>query len=437
MKTKRGATGRCAFGALLLALSLCGQNLLCAGPRAADLEGQVAIRFTDARDIETDVTIKSIPLYVGPSGSGDLQQASAGAIYGDKYEIDFPPGVDGDLSGRIVFRNNFLVILPVAGTLGSQGRNDLTDQDGKNFKAVWFESQKMTYKALKKRPPIIFDIYDLDLARSGYSKTGLLTVWDQLETVSGFLDRYSSFVGQTDVRKMHRVAVAGSVGVSNPSYVPADKRLVLDSQTRGDNSLLLHEYGHAVFHAQFGNYAYADPKCGDPISGHHLKLDRSIDEQCAFIEGWADFFAVAMTSTFGYLSDGTFEYAVAPIYDFTPKNKKDAKGFETDELDFSTSYYSMEPKNEGYVTSVLWRLNRYGGVPMVAFLNALSAMKDDGLGVNDLTLAKYLPYLARSYKKLNVYSAEEIKRGVAKKDHSTILAAFARAAAIWKQALNE
>lgn len=75
-----------------------------------------------------------------------------------------------------------------------------------------------------------------------------------------------------------------------PHYNPTSRRAKLKDVDANTSSTVLHEYGHAIMHNVYGTLPIND--CPSP---HHL--EKVSGKNCAWTEGWPDFFAIYVQGT--------------------------------------------------------------------------------------------------------------------------------------------
>lgn len=341
-------------------------------------------------------------------------------------------------NAKILFRNSTLTLLPAAGSPQSALRQ--IDEVGKpvtRWRVAYLESAPIDFHhrpdSLQKNVVAVFDDSSSNFKTdTGYRLDAAVRLMDMVRSASELVAETS------DAGPMHHVYLEGRPRAQNPFYR-------LDTQTISFNeasafsyaySPLLHEYGHAVFHKYFGQYDYKSDGGNPPPCRKHT-LTAKIDTQCAFLEGWASFFAIAVQADFDFGELGQFRYGLQ-VADFEPRRElitTNAFDFVTNPFDYSSRAHWVEDQ-EGYVTAVLWRLHMHGGVPMAAFLDALQRMRSGGVASDDATLQSYLPFLAKAFGTHKTYSKREAKVPRQAQLADLILEPFPSALSMWTNALS-
>lgn len=143
-------------------------------------------------------------------------------------------------------------------------------------------------------------------------------------------------------------------------------------------AMVAHEYGHKVMGDAYGDFFFSYSRLCQTM---HLPTYK-IDQTCAFIEGWADFFALLVTGdpTFRYGSGKAFNYAAdwatSPrVGELEDMNGPGDKSKKQQELNAALRAHPNDPALEGFVAHVLWKFYKDAGIEPSLFLRALANMK--------------------------------------------------------------
>lgn len=362
-----------------------------AGPQPVDPEFLETMQMRIGPYVPGGYSIHNNEAYGVPRGRGS-------------YRIEVTNKYSGKMTAKLLFDENTVQLMASEGS--KQWKTPRKDEIGDDdpSRILYLESgiydpypaDGWDYATLAHNYPLTFSIDKKTFTdTTGYADLlGIITLWDKVIQARNFL--YSNRLGPPRI-VLQGVSKEGRTGYSNPLYRVSDRTIYFNAamnSPRSDNRIL-HEYGHAVFHARFGDYAYLSNsfcggrgKPGTPNYKLGHVLGTPVDRQCAFLEGWANFYSLAMSNILRFGPEGVYE-AARRYFDFNSAYKKD--GY----FDFETGYpfSTVDPKDEAYVTAVLWRIHQYGGVPIAAFLEAVTALRTSNVPAEELSLSKYLPRL--------------------------------------------
>lgn len=174
----------------------------------------------------------------------------------------------------------------------------------------------------------------------------LRTAWDSVRR--GY--EFAKDEGRDTANELGRLTIRTPDDNSGLAYRINGDSLVLRRSYLADRltpNLVIHEYGHRVMAKIYGAFDYEDVRCR---TSHGPGAE--IDEACAWIEGWANFFSIAARDNpkFIYGSGATVDYA---------------------------TYGGLSRKDEAAVGAALWSV-RKSGVGLAPMLTALKEMR--GLG---------------------------------------------------------
>ncbi|MFP2959231.1 hypothetical protein ACLEPN_15660 [Myxococcus sp. 1LA] len=121
---------------------------------------------------------------------------------------------------------------------------------------------------------------------------------------------------------MARVDICAKPDVPGLAYDVGSKKLTFNPRlNRVPRDVVLHEYGHKVMHDAFGAYGYSE---GSECVTRHAPR-HSVDTQCAWIEGWATFFSLAVRNepVMRYPSGAQFRFDPynSPVVDGTDEGR--------------------------------------------------------------------------------------------------------------------
>jgi hypothetical protein len=156
---------------------------------------------------------------------------------------------------------------------------------------------------------------------------------------------------------MQRVDICQSDSVSALAYSTSRNTITFRQSLRSVGpDVVLHEYGHKVMHEAYGPYQYRNSACA---TGH--APGSSVDTQCAWVEGWATFFSLAVRNS------STFRFPSGGFVNFSPYNSTVQNGTD-----------------EGRVVAALWGIYDKGDasastrVPFNDFMSAMRVLKNNG-----------------------------------------------------------
>lgn len=126
-------------------------------------------------------------------------------------------------------------------------------------------------------------------------------IWNAIQEGAAFAKLPNAF-------SVEHIDICEDSSASGLLYSVAAKAIKFNpSLSRVSRDVVLHEYGHKVMHDAFGVYSYhATSLCGT----QHAP-GASVDAQCAWLEGWATFFSLAVrnSSVMAYPSGARFNFA--------------------------------------------------------------------------------------------------------------------------------
>lgn len=402
------------------------------------LEGSIDIRV-EGLSSKSPKVLPPMDVYLGKQDERDLRKffrmtVLPGKVSGGYRGYFLAPlqrlMVREDLVALIIFRNKQIELLPANNSRSSSTEMRLIDQNGKAMDATWFESEPVSLlpKGIPPFGPFAADLraeFVINLTAQngdikegpGYSPTGLINLWTQMNAAHGIASQYTNSESiEYHLKPLGSVSVLSVQNRPYAVFIPGTNRIEVAAMGQFDFSAPLHEFGHALFESQFGPVSYNDSRCKK-----HQVLAVGIDRQCAFIEGWATFYATIVSSVEGFQPDGVFQnsqfrldlglptpYTICSGND-NPASCRLLYNFSESKKDY------LDPNHEANTAVILWRLYKYGGIPLPAFLRAFSLMKERlNLTGSDLNLSSYLSCLrttafsfrGRSYsehKTINIY----------------------------------
>jgi hypothetical protein len=213
----------------------------------------------------------------------------------------------------------------------------------------------------------------------GTSHTIASRVWGAMNRSADFFDKYLP-----DGKTNREIDIVFDEDNQPPAYAESYynfKNVPLISMNKNSDpnnltfNILSHEYGHKVMGDLYGNFVYSySKKCR---SEHYP--DRRIDQNCAFVEGWADFYSISVAD------DPVFKYAVLK-FDYS-KDKDWMRNLQ----DKSNPY---DPSIEGFIAHVLWKFYSDAGIPRALFMQAMVNLGSNSKKLNIFNYTTMLYSLA-------------------------------------------
>lgn len=369
----------------------------------------------------------------------DYFGGSLNSIYDrTRYSMDFFDSYWNPVKARLYFNNQFVAFEAASGVADQNGSRCST----RKVKPIFLESSNLSprdengedYGELAKDFAIRFHASDQEIAeKTGYNSIrALRNAWLQINSAAALVEQidglsFSTFLDSNDIVMSKVILRAKNLVELKDSNAPlydldCSIKISPNYSYPLDSGILLHEYGHAIFHSLFPDgYRYVNSECK---KRHNPNV--AIDKQCAFLEGWANFFSLAISRVFNFGADGRFFYSMYPV-DYSVRYKD-----EGDNLDFGRAFFK-NPNDEGYVTMVLWRLYRYSNVPLQAFLMSVAEMHDHNVGNADLTLDTYFPILKCAFRQYTRQLPESARLASRSWRPLNVLSPFPELQPIWSR----
>jgi hypothetical protein len=172
-------------------------------------------------------------------------------------------------------------------------------------------------------------------------------IWGAVHDGAAFVRVHGGF-------EMQRVDICQNNALSGLAYNINNNTIGFNTALRSVNrDVVLHEYGHKLMHEAYGPYSYRDSRCAT----QHAP-GASVDTQCAWVEGWATFFSLAVRNS------EVFRYPSGAFFNFNNYTSSVQNGTD-----------------EGRVAAALWGIYDRGNasassrVPFNHIMNALRALR--------------------------------------------------------------